>query len=357
MVRKQLGIELQRRRQHPAAAAGALLLRGPLSIASRSARGGTITSPTIDATQSDRAGFDQAFHPAFRRRERRRHGDDVRADHRACRSKYEMLYVGEWKQNLLLADRYGEGRVFLAGDAVHLVIPTGGLGMNTGVGDAIDLSWKLAATLQGWGGPQPARLLRDRAPAGRRAQRRGVALRHARAAQVARDLSAEIRDDTPEGAATRAESRAHRRCRAAQGERDDRRRARLSLYRLAADRGRAGRGAGARFHATMCRPPGRGAAAARLARRRDARCRTASATATATRCCGSAARAPILRRCSVRLRRLARRCRCSTFPMSSARHLRLTISCCCGRTCTSSGAAMRLRRRRKSWRRSRQAIG
>src|SRR6478736_485534 len=67
--------------------------------------------------------------------------------------KYEMLYVGQWKMNLLLADRYGEGRVFLAGDAVHLVIPTGGLGMNTGVGDAIDLSWKLAATLQGWGGP------------------------------------------------------------------------------------------------------------------------------------------------------------------------------------------------------------
>lgn len=67
---------------------------------------------------------------------------------------YEMLYVGEWKQNLLLADRYGEGRVFLAGDAAHLVIPTGGLGMNTGVGDAIDLSWKLAATLRGWGGPK-----------------------------------------------------------------------------------------------------------------------------------------------------------------------------------------------------------
>src|SRR5207248_10133906 len=66
---------------------------------------------------------------------------------------YEMLYVGEWKQNLLLADRYRSGRVFLAGDSAHLVIPTGGLGMNTGVGDAIDLSWKLAATVQGWGGP------------------------------------------------------------------------------------------------------------------------------------------------------------------------------------------------------------
>jgi 2-polyprenyl-6-methoxyphenol hydroxylase-like FAD-dependent oxidoreductase len=68
--------------------------------------------------------------------------------------KYEMLYVGKWRQNLLLAERYGQGRVFIAGDAAHLVIPTGGLGMNSGVGDAIDLSWKLAATLQGWGGPQ-----------------------------------------------------------------------------------------------------------------------------------------------------------------------------------------------------------
>jgi 2-polyprenyl-6-methoxyphenol hydroxylase-like FAD-dependent oxidoreductase len=66
--------------------------------------------------------------------------------------KYEMLYVGEWKQNLLLADRYQDGRVFLAGDAVHLMIPTGGLGMNSGVGDAIDLAWKLEGTLRGWGG-------------------------------------------------------------------------------------------------------------------------------------------------------------------------------------------------------------
>ncbi|OAI51411.1 2-polyprenyl-6-methoxyphenol hydroxylase [Betaproteobacteria bacterium SCGC AG-212-J23] len=68
--------------------------------------------------------------------------------------KYEMLYVGKWRQNLLLADRYRDGRVFLAGDSVHLVIPTGGLGMNSGVGDAADLAWKLAATLRGWGGPR-----------------------------------------------------------------------------------------------------------------------------------------------------------------------------------------------------------
>ena len=67
--------------------------------------------------------------------------------------EYEMLSCNPWRQNLLLADHYQKGRVFLAGDAVHLVIPTGGLGMNSGVGDAIDLAWKLAGTLQGWGGP------------------------------------------------------------------------------------------------------------------------------------------------------------------------------------------------------------
>jgi 2-polyprenyl-6-methoxyphenol hydroxylase-like FAD-dependent oxidoreductase len=117
---------------------------------------------------------------------------------------YEMLYVGQWRQNLLLADRYTEQRVFLAGDAVHLVIPTGGLGMNTGVGDAIDLSWKLAATLQGWGGPG---LL-----ASYEIERRQVGERNVAASRFAtlgrRKWRAayrpNIRDDTAEGADTRA---------------------------------------------------------------------------------------------------------------------------------------------------------
>jgi 2-polyprenyl-6-methoxyphenol hydroxylase-like FAD-dependent oxidoreductase len=63
--------------------------------------------------------------------------------------KYEMLYCAPWRQTLLLADKYRDQRVMPTGDAAHLVIPTGGLGMNTGLGDAFDLSWKLAATLQG----------------------------------------------------------------------------------------------------------------------------------------------------------------------------------------------------------------
>ncbi len=66
---------------------------------------------------------------------------------------FKLLNVSPWNLNLLLADKYRKGRVFLAGDAVHLMIPTGGLGMNSGVGDAVDLAWKLAGAVEGWAGP------------------------------------------------------------------------------------------------------------------------------------------------------------------------------------------------------------
>ena len=62
------------------------------------------------------------------------------------------LSFGHWVRRRMVADRYGRGRVFLAGDAVHVMPPNGGLGMNTGVGDAADLGWKLAAMHHGWGG-------------------------------------------------------------------------------------------------------------------------------------------------------------------------------------------------------------
>jgi 2-polyprenyl-6-methoxyphenol hydroxylase-like FAD-dependent oxidoreductase len=118
--------------------------------------------------------------------------------------QYEMLYVGKWRQNLLLADNYQSGRVFLAGDAVHLVIPTGGLGMNSGVGDASDLAWKLAAVLQGWGGPG---LLASYEIERRQIGDRNVAAsRHAsRGRRAWRAMyRPNIRDHTPEGAETRA---------------------------------------------------------------------------------------------------------------------------------------------------------
>ncbi|HEY3651089.1 MAG TPA: FAD-dependent monooxygenase [Streptosporangiaceae bacterium] len=58
-----------------------------------------------------------------------------------------------WTARMQIADTMRRGRVFLAGDAAHLNPPFGGHGLNTGVGDAVDLGWKLAATLDGWGGP------------------------------------------------------------------------------------------------------------------------------------------------------------------------------------------------------------
>ena len=66
--------------------------------------------------------------------------------------KIELLSAQNWLPRQLVADRYGSKRCFLAGDACHLFVPTGGFGMNTGIGDAIDLAWKIEATLAGWGG-------------------------------------------------------------------------------------------------------------------------------------------------------------------------------------------------------------
>jgi hypothetical protein len=58
-----------------------------------------------------------------------------------------------WIMRSQVAERYGAGRVFLAGDAAHRFPPTGGFGMNTGVQDAHNLAWKIAAVLQGWAPP------------------------------------------------------------------------------------------------------------------------------------------------------------------------------------------------------------
>jgi 2-polyprenyl-6-methoxyphenol hydroxylase-like FAD-dependent oxidoreductase len=65
---------------------------------------------------------------------------------------FEVLNRGSWRQQRLVATRYREGRVFLAGDAAHVHPANGGNGLNLGVGDAVDLAWKLAAVTQGWGG-------------------------------------------------------------------------------------------------------------------------------------------------------------------------------------------------------------
>lgn len=91
------------------------------------------------------------------------HRDDLDAEHvlrlavgRAV--EHEDLQVVRWTPRRLVADRFRDGRVLVAGDAAHLWLPLGGFGMNTGIGDAVGLAWRLAALVRGWGGP---RLLAD----------------------------------------------------------------------------------------------------------------------------------------------------------------------------------------------------
>jgi 2-polyprenyl-6-methoxyphenol hydroxylase-like FAD-dependent oxidoreductase len=118
---------------------------------------------------------------------------------------FEEVSRRGWVARDLVADRYGNERVFLAGDAAHQNTPSGGFGMNTGIGDAADLGWKLAAAVRGWGG---ADLL-----ATYEAERRPVALRNVRQAteNFVRDrkraIDPAIASATPDGDRARADLR------------------------------------------------------------------------------------------------------------------------------------------------------
>ncbi len=74
---------------------------------------------------------------------------------RAAGAEFDVHFqhIGFWDLRVATADSYSAGRVFIAGDAAHSHPPYGGYGINTGFEDAANLGWKLAATLQGWGGP------------------------------------------------------------------------------------------------------------------------------------------------------------------------------------------------------------
>lgn len=117
----------------------------------------------------------------------------------------EILGHRPWTAGIaLVAERFAAGRMLLAGDAVHLFTPTGGFGMNTGIDDAANLAWKLAAMIQGWGG---ARLLDSY-----EIERKPIALRNTAAARdLARNVGdvpvmPAIEEETPAGAAARREA-------------------------------------------------------------------------------------------------------------------------------------------------------
>ncbi len=114
---------------------------------------------------------------------------------------YEVLNTQRWERRECVVDRYRDRRVFIAGDAAHQNSPTGGLGLHTGLADAVDLGWKLAAVLKGWGGP----VLLD----SYQAERKPVALNNVRVSTREFELLAElpggpeIAADTTAGAALR----------------------------------------------------------------------------------------------------------------------------------------------------------
>jgi 2-polyprenyl-6-methoxyphenol hydroxylase-like FAD-dependent oxidoreductase/pimeloyl-ACP methyl ester carboxylesterase len=87
--------------------------------------------------------------------------------------EFEIVRYMPWRRSQMIAQRYRVGRAFLAGDAAHTTSPTGGHGLNTGLGDSVDLGWMLNAALEGWGG--------DRLLDAYEAERRPVAIRNSSA--------------------------------------------------------------------------------------------------------------------------------------------------------------------------------
>jgi len=120
----------------------------------------------------------------------------------------EVISIRQWTAgNALVADRYGEGRVLLAGDAVHLFTPTGGVGMNTGVEDAVNLGWKIAAVHHGWA---PEALLDTY-----EGERRPIGIRNTQSSRkLASDVAtiqvpAALEEETAEGQKARADLGRH----------------------------------------------------------------------------------------------------------------------------------------------------
>lgn len=114
----------------------------------------------------------------------------------------------QWTAGLaLVAERYQDRRVLMAGDSIHLFTPTGGFGMNTGVDDTANLGWKLAAVVQGWAPPALLDTYEvERRPIGIR----NTSMSHQFASAVANlEIPPELEDDSSAGEAARERIGAH----------------------------------------------------------------------------------------------------------------------------------------------------
>jgi 2-polyprenyl-6-methoxyphenol hydroxylase-like FAD-dependent oxidoreductase len=120
----------------------------------------------------------------------------------------EIIARSNWNAGYtLVAEKFGGGRILIAGDAAHLFTPTGGLGYNTAVEDAVNLGWKLAALVNGWGG---SALLDSYG-----SERQAIAKRNTTFARGFADSvglfvpAAELEEDSAEGAAARKTAGEH----------------------------------------------------------------------------------------------------------------------------------------------------
>lgn len=116
---------------------------------------------------------------------------------------FEVISKEDWFGRRLVADLFRDRRIFICGDAAHLWVPMAGYGMNAGIADAMNLSWQLAARLQGWGG--------EAVLSGYEAERQPIteqvsqfAMNHSIALQAKREaIPADIESAGPQGDAVR----------------------------------------------------------------------------------------------------------------------------------------------------------
>ena len=118
--------------------------------------------------------------------------------------EYELLGKEDWIGRRLVADRFRDRRAFICGDAAHLWVPYAGYGMNAGIADAMNLSWLLAAHLNGWASETILQAHeRERQPITEQVSR--FAMKHAEGAIRERTtVPPELEDATPQGEAARA---------------------------------------------------------------------------------------------------------------------------------------------------------
>jgi hypothetical protein len=117
-------------------------------------------------------------------------------------TEFEIISGGPWTGGVaLVAERYQTERIFLAGDAAHLYTPLGAFGMNTGVGDVMNLCWKLAAVHAGWADRELLKSYEvERRPIGVRNSLHGISCARR---QSAWPVPQDVEDDTPEAEAGR----------------------------------------------------------------------------------------------------------------------------------------------------------